>query len=247
VAGWRAPFADEVHLWRADLDVTAEALARLGSTLTRAEVDRAAHFRFDRDGARFVAARGQLRTLLARYLDIDAGDVALVEGPHGKPGLARESGWLRFNLSHSEGAAVYAVARDREVGVDLEWIRADFPIEELARHSFSPREQSGLADLPAAERLRAAFDCWTRKEAYVKALGSGLALALDGFDVSLQPGEPVQLSLRDPGRADSRCWSIHAFDAGPGYAAAVAVEGPPVTVPDEARPIRWGCAPAVEG
>ena len=236
MAGWPAPAVDEVHLWRACLDVASEALARLGGTLTEAELARSASFKFDRDRARFVAARGQLRMLLARYLDANARDIVLMEGSHGKPRLAVGPGWLRFNLSHSDGVAVYAVARDREVGVDVERIRPDFPFDEVACHYFSPRERADLASLPEANRLRAAFDCWARKEAYLKAVGAGMALPLDGFDVSVHPGEPVRLR-RGAGAAASRCWSLYAFDVGPDYAAALAVEGRLGSVPSVARPL----------
>ena len=226
---------DEVHLWRAPLDVASEAVARLGATLTVAELGRAASFRFDRDRARFVAARGQLRLLLAQYLDANAREIVLMEGSHGKPSLAVGPSWLRFNLSHSDGVAVYAVARDHEVGVDLERIRSDFQFEEVARHYYSPRERAHLAGLPEADRLFAAFNCWTRKEAYLKAVGVGIALRLDGCDVGVHPGETVRLRRRDSGAAASRCWSLHAFDVGPGYAATVAVEGSPRSVPSAAR------------
>ena len=180
MVGWPAPAADEVHLWQSRLDVTSEELTELCATLTESELERSASFRFDRDRARFIAARGQLRTLLARYLDAEVNDIVLSEGPHGKPRLASGPGWLRFNVAHSDAVAVFAVARDREVGVDLEEIRSDFPIDVVARHFYSPRERAELAGLPEGDRLRAAFDCWTRKEAYLKALGVGLALPFDG-------------------------------------------------------------------
>jgi 4'-phosphopantetheinyl transferase len=238
LAGWPAPAPDGVHLWRARLDLAPEELARLGATLSEPELERAASLRFDRDRARFIAGRGLLRMLLARYLAAEVSDIALTEGAHGKPRLAGGMGWLRFNLAHSEVVAVFAVTRDREVGVDLERIRCDLRIDEVARHFYSARERADLAGLAEGDRLRAAFDCWTRKEAYLKAVGTGLALPLDGFDVTLRPGEPVRLDRHEMNAADPRSWSLHAFDAGPGYAAAVAVEGPPCTVPRAARAFR---------
>jgi 4'-phosphopantetheinyl transferase len=235
VTGWPTPAVDEVHLWQARLDLAPERLARLNAALSEPESERSVRFRFDRHRARFIAARGQLRTLLARYLDARACDITLTEGPHGKPRLAGGMGWLRFNIAHSEDVAVFAITRDREVGVDLEQIRCDLRIDEVARHFYSARERADLAGLAEGDRLRAAFDCWTRKEAYLKAVGTGLALPLDGFDVTLRPGEPVRLVRHQVNAADQRSWSLHAFDAGPGYAAAVAVEGPPCRVPRAAR------------
>jgi 4'-phosphopantetheinyl transferase len=225
------PAADEVHLWRASSDVTGDELVHLASTLTVAELERSVRFRFDRDRARFVAARGQLRALLGRYLDTRPSEITLTKGRYGKPQLDAGRGWLRFNLSHSDGVAVFAVALDREVGIDLERIRVDFPIEDIARHNYSPRERADLALLPEADRCGAAFGCWTRKEAYLKAVGTGLALPLDAIEVGVEHGAPVRLLDSD----GEGCWSIHAFDAGPGYAAAVAVEGRPGKVPIAAR------------
>jgi 4'-phosphopantetheinyl transferase len=217
------------------LDVGPEELARLATTLSEQELDRSRGFRFERDRARFIAGRGQLRMLLGGYLDARASEIALVEGPNGKPRLAGGTALLRFNLAHSDDVVVFAVAWNREVGVDVERIRFDFLVDQVARQHFSPRERRDLVSLPEGERLRAAFDCWTRKEAYLKASGVGLTVPLDGFDVTVRPGEPVRLFRHDAESAENGHWSLHAFDAGPGYAAAVAVEGPSCRVPSAAR------------
>lgn len=235
MAAWPTPAGDEVHLWQAGLDVGPEELAQLATTLSEPELDRSRAFRFERDRARFIAGRGQLRLLLGGYLDVKASEIALVEGPNGKPRFAGATAQLRFNLAHSDDVVVFAVAWNREIGVDVERIRSDFPVDQVARHHFSLRERRDLAGLPEGERLRAAFDCWTRKEAYLKASGVGLTVPLDGFDVTVRPGAPVRLSCRDAKSAENGHWSLHAFDAGPGYAAAVAVEGPSCRVPSAAR------------
>jgi 4'-phosphopantetheinyl transferase len=235
VAAWPTPAEDEVHLWQARLDVSPEELAQLATTLSEPELDRSRAFRFERDRARFIAGRGQLRLLLGGYLDTRGSEIALVEGPNGKPRLAGGTALLRFNLAHSDDVVVFAVAWNREVGVDVERIRSDFPVDQVARHHFSPKERRDLAGLLEGDRLRAAFDCWTRKEAYLKASGVGLTVPLDGFDVTVRPGEPVRLSRPDAKSAASWSWSLHAFDAGPDYAAAVAVEGPSCNAPTAAR------------
>ncbi len=227
--------ADEVHLWRAELDVAPALLDLLGACLSREETERAARFRTELDRARFVAARGWLRTLLARYLNCGPSEISLAVGPGGKPHLAGGQGWLRFNLAHSDRVAVCAVALDREVGVDLERLRPDFPIDDVARNFYSIRERADLAALPRSDRLRAAFDCWTRKEAYLKAVGTGLLRPLDEFDVTVRPGEPLRLC--DRRGFDGRRWSLHGFDAGEGYSAAVVVEGGGCRVPDVAQPL----------
>ena len=229
---------DEVHLWQAGLDVAPMELAQLSAMLTEAELERSNAFRFEPDRARFIAARGLLRAVLGGYLGAVAGEVALGEGPNGKPRLAGATAPLRFNLSHSDDVVVFAVTWSREVGVDLERIRFDFPVDQVARLYYSPRERADLAGLPVGDRLRAAFECWTRKEAYLKAVGMGLTMPLDGFDVTVCPGEPVRLYRHDSRRsAEQGEWSLHAFDVGPDYAAAVAVEGP-CRVPRAARLFR---------
>lgn len=229
------PIAGEVHLWRAELDVAPALLDVLGTCLNAEEMERSARFRRVLDRNRFVAARGWLKTLLARYLDAAPSEIRLAVGPDGKPRLAGGLGRLRFNLAHSDRVAVFAVAWDREVGVDVERLRPDFPIDEVARHFFSIREQADLAALPRSDRLRAAFDCWTRKEAYLKAVGTGLLRPLDEFDVTIRPGEPLR--LHDRRAPDGRRWSLHGFDAGEGYSAAVVVEGGDCRVPGVARPL----------
>ena len=235
MADWPgAPAPDEVHLWQAPLDLAWDLQGRMAEFLSQEELERSARLRRDLDRARFVAARGWLRMLLARYLDVAASEIVLAAGPHGKPRLALGPESLRFNLAHSDGVAVYAVARDREVGVDVERLRPDFPIDEIARHYFSPQEQADLGALPEADRLRAAFDCWTRKEAYLKAAGVGLTQPLEEFDVTFRPGESVVLRINTADGDGGGRWTLHAFDAGRDYSAAVAVEGDPCSVPDAA-------------
>ncbi len=162
--------------------------------------------------------------ILARYVDRPPGALRFDYGAHGKPALPGSP--VRFNLSHAGGIALCAVALDRDVGVDVEQVRALPDLARIARRFFSPSEADALAGLPRAEREAAFFTCWTRKEAYIKALGRGMAVPLDGFAVSFDPGAPARLvwtTLDDRGPA---CWSLRDLDAGPGYAAAVMVEGP---------------------
>lgn len=128
-------------------------------------------------------------------------------------------------MSHSHGLALCAVTRDREVGIDLEYIREDFASEETARHFFSPREIAMLCALPAAMRAEGFFNCWTRKEAYIKATGQGLSLPLRQFDVSLTPGEPASLLSTRENPQDASRWTLRELASGDGYVAATAVEG----------------------
>jgi 4'-phosphopantetheinyl transferase len=172
-------------------------------------------------------ARATLRLLLGRYLDSDPARLRFCYGAHDKPALAPESGGdsPRFNVSHSHGLALIALTRSREIGVDLEQIRPEIALENIARRFFSQAEVATLFALPPRERGEAFFACWTRKEAYIKAKGGGLTIPLDQFDVSLGRGKPAAiLSTRwDPTEACR--WSLRDLYPGPGYAAAVAVEG----------------------
>jgi len=219
--------ADEVHVWRIELLPSPGVLARLGRHLSPDERRRAERFRFERDQRRFHAARGALRELLGGYLDAEPERLGFAEGAHGKPELAAPGGsGLRFNLSHSGELALCAVARGRELGVDIEQARELADAEAMARRFFSAAENAALAALPDAERLGAFFRCWTRKEAYLKAVGAGLLQALDGFDVTLFP-EAGECGLSVRGRPEEAArWSLLALAVDPGYAAALVAERP---------------------
>jgi 4'-phosphopantetheinyl transferase len=212
----------EAHLWRLDLDAaTGEASAT--DILNEEERARAARFHFERDRHRFMAGRAALRRILAAYLDRSPDDLVFAVGPHGKPAL--ENLGLEFNLSHSGGCGLLAVTRGRRVGVDVERVRADFAGEDIARRFFAPAEVEALAGSAPDQYATGFFRCWTRKEAYVKARGDGLSLALDRFEVPLDQGATRALAscLDDP----SECarWSLREVVPAPGYLGALVVEG----------------------
>ena len=223
---------DDVHVWQADLDLPAAQVQRLERALAPDELARADRFRAAEVRARFVVTRGALRDILGRYLGLAPEQVRFGYGPAGKPLLAAEQGSreaggrrLEFNLAHSGGVALFAVARGRRVGVDVELIRPNVPHDRLAARFFSPQEQAQLRALPAEAQLEAFFACWTRKEAFVKARGEGLALGLTRFAVSVAAGGPAALlhTAFDPDEAGR--WALQDLAPRPGYAAALAVEG----------------------
>ena len=232
-ASWFSPLerlslgSNAVHVWRASLDQSPSQVDRFRNTLDDDERSKADRFYFSRDRERFIVARGVLRALLGRYLGRAPEGVSFSYSPHGKPALVSESGAdaIRFNLSHSHGTALYAVARGRELGVDLEFIRCDLEAEQIAERFFSHREIETLRALPRSLRKYAFFLCWTRKEAYIKARGDGLSLPLDQFDVSLIPGEPAALLSTQPDSDEALRWCLHNLTPAAGYAAAVATEG----------------------
>lgn len=217
----------EVHVWRAALARTASEVEALKRLLSEDELSRAERFHFPRDRSSFVVARGTLREILSLYVGLPPGLLRFGYNAFGKPELINAPGRtpVRFNLSHAGGLALYAVAAGREVGVDVEAVRESVPCEELAARFFSRRETAAMLALPAGERRAAFFECWTRKEAYIKGRGEGLSLPLDSFDVSLAPGEPAALLAARDGRPGAARWSLRELTAGPGYAAALAVEG----------------------
>jgi 4'-phosphopantetheinyl transferase len=218
---------DEVHVWRADLNQEPAQRRIFSDSLAPDERARAGRFHFREHREHFIVARGVLRFILSRYLDVSPNLIRFTYNQYGKPAIETRAGVdsLRFNVSHSNGVALYAVARGREVGVDIEFIRADFASLEIAGQFFSTTEVAMLRALPAEQQTGAFFNCWTRKEAYIKALGEGLSRSLQSFAVSLIPGETAKLlsSNNDPDEAAR--WSLVELDAGAGYVAALAVEG----------------------
>ncbi|MDQ6847445.1 MAG: 4'-phosphopantetheinyl transferase superfamily protein [Candidatus Dormibacteraeota bacterium] len=213
------PRSGEVQLWRASLDLDEAAAAVVCASLSADEVVRAERFVHEVDRRRFAVGRGWLRMLLGAYLDVAPAAVVVVRDERGKPrvgaGASTDGGCLRFNLAHSGASIVVAAAWDREVGVDVELVRA-VDVEAIARRSLSTRQHAALMQLPHGSRESAFFATWTHNEAYLKGLGVGR----DGgdHDVDGTPG-----------------WTVSAFDAGPGCAAAVAVEGGELDVPLVAR------------
>ncbi len=194
--------AGEVHLWRANL---ADTDPELSTALSPAEWIRAGRFHFERDRQRFIATRGIVRTILSRYLDMDAGELAFTLGEHGKPALDGVCSTLRFNLSHSDDLLLVAVSHMREVDVDVEFMRPDVPFEALADHYFAPEDAWKLRLLPPAEKAWQFYELWTRAEARLKASGRGLS----GANGIIEPDR----------------WSLRRVSPAEGYAAALVVEG----------------------
>lgn len=233
--GGRSPSPRTVDVWSASLEPPAPLEAHLSGYLSPDEGERAERFVFPRDRDHFVAGRAFLRLLLAQYLGAEPRALRFRYGPNGKPALAEVGGNLHFNLAHSGTLAVCAVARGSELGVDVERIRRIQDTEGVVHTAFSPREVARFESLPETARLHAFYEGWTRKEAFLKALGDGLARPLDSFDVTLGPGEPPRLlrTLGDPEEAGR--FSLHALELEAGYVGAIAIPGSDWHV----RHVRW--------
>jgi 4'-phosphopantetheinyl transferase len=188
----------------ARLDAGAEETRSLESCLSSAERERAAKFHFERDRRRFIVARARLREELAARLGVSAKQIEFAYGDNGKPRLANQA--LQFSVSHCDDVALFAFSPDAEVGVDIEAIRPVREADAIAVQFFSPLEHAGYAALAPRDRLLGFFRVWTRKEAYVKALGVGFSMALERFDLSVAP----------------RGWRLHSFFPLPGFVASLA-------------------------
>jgi 4'-phosphopantetheinyl transferase len=216
--------ADGVHVWCAAVrDVSVAEYA----VLSPDEQEHAARFYRDRDRTRFALAHVMLRDVLSRYVGVPAASLAFVVSDHGKPSLERRhlAEWLSFNLSHSRDLVLCAVARGRELGVDVEYAWPDRYYARIAEQFFSPLELAQLHQMPPSRHAEAFFRCWTLKEAYLKARGEGLSLPLDSFDVAFAPGECPGLRRVSGQPGETVRWSFASFTPAPGYAAALAVEG----------------------
>jgi len=227
---WDAPPApptlsgSDVHIWSAALDRPMAQIQQLAQTLSPNEAARAQRFVFDRDREHYIVGRGLLREILSHYLKTPPARLQFRYGPQGKPELDTGPAPLHFNLSHSGGVVLYAVTRQQPLGVDVEAIRPLEDLEQIAEHFFSAAENSALRSLSPADKPTAFFNCWTRKEAFIKAVGEGLSYPLDQFDVTLTPGQPAQLlRVQNDPQATAR-WSLVALAPAPNYVAALAIE-----------------------
>ena len=220
----------EIHLWAVRLDPPPQQVERLGLPLSNEEWQRANRFRFEQHRRQYLVGRGALRTLLAAYLGIFPERVRFTYGPRGKPFLADQAageGSLFFNLSNSSELALVGFVRGAEIGVDVEFMKPMSDLEQIAERFFSLSERETLRGLPHEKKPEGFFNCWTRKEAYLKAMGEGLAAPLDSFDVTLAPGEPPRmLTLQGDAERAAR-WCFQCFRPAEEYIAALAIEGKP--------------------
>lgn len=231
---WRVPPnhltlpVDEVHVWRASMDVSTSDLAVFRSVLSEDEIQRAERFHFQRHCNHSIVSRGLLRTLLGRYLAMDPAALRFSYGRYGKPGLAdgyNDGGSLRFNLSHSNERVLYAITYDMDVGIDIEFLHRSVKMEPVICWNCSEREKEDLQTVPTNLRRRAFFNCWTRKEAYVKARGDGLAAHMNNISVSLLPGQPTLLLETEAGEEEATRWLLKEIKPGAGYVACLAIVG----------------------
>ncbi len=214
----------DIDLWCTSLDLPPASVAQLERFLTDDEVERADRFRFERHRRRFVVSRGTLRLLLAVYADQSPQELRFGYGDKGKPYLTLEDRAVPcFNLSHSDELALIGVTLDEELGVDVELLRPMPDALSIAQHFFSANEIADLSSVPEPRIAQTFFNCWTRKEAYIKAVGDGLSAPLDAFDVTLLPGHPAAMRSLEGDPQKASAWSLYHFEPVPGYIGALAV------------------------
>jgi len=218
--------SDEIHIWHQHLKCPEHVTQAFGALLAPDELARAARFRFASNRDEFIVSRGTLRWLLGRYMNCQPEKLHFTYSQYGRPQLEGSAfgECVEFNISHSGDLAVLAFRRTRRIGIDIEQIRTDFSTAEIAERFFSFAEREALRALPLEHRHVGFFTCWTRKEAFIKALGEGLSHPLDHFDVSLSPGQPAALLATRPDAREARCWSLCDISVPAGYAGALATE-----------------------
>jgi 4'-phosphopantetheinyl transferase len=213
-----------VSVWRLELSRSPAQLAELWRLLSLSEQAKARRFVYEVDRSRYVAAHGLMRCALAQCVDAGPRDLEFAAGPEGKPRWGRPALGPSFNLSHAGELGLLAVAWGREVGVDIEKIRSIEDLDNLASTCLSSSEAAQLGALPEAERLMAFFECWTRKEAFLKALGVGLSRPLDSFAVTLGPGKLARLVHVDGDSTAAARWTLVSLTPAAGYVGALAME-----------------------
>jgi 4'-phosphopantetheinyl transferase len=233
---------DEIHIWFAVLDRPESEFRGFMHTLSIDEKLKAGRFHFHEDRNRFIAAHRILRMLLGRYLSVKANELRFIEGENGKPEIAEpfSRDTIHFNLSHSDGVALFAFSRKQEIGVDIEHIRDIPEMEQIVERFFTAAEKAVFGSLPQEKKRDAFFNCWTRKEAFIKAIGKGLSWPLDKIDVTqvLGEGNTGLTSEGDPREVPD--WSIQDLRLAPAYAGAFAINSTGFTL----RYFKWMTAAA---
>lgn len=214
----------EVHLWLVSIAEKEAQLDDLRGILSSEELKRAERFHFEKDKKRYVVARGMLREILSQYCPFGPEEHQFRYNQYGKPYLIG-SDWLCFNISHSEDKVLYGLTQNREIGIDIEYVKPFENAHHIVERFFSDYEKDQFRSVPDHLKNRAFFSCWTRKEAYIKALGKGMSLPLDEFSVYFIPDKPACLLETKHDIREKDRWTIQEINVGEGYIAAVIVQG----------------------
>jgi len=214
----------EIHVWRANLDINLSLQKKFWTTLSDDEKRRAERFRFSHLRVHYIASRGILRQLLSRYLSVSTQSLRFEYGEQGKPSLA-DFPHFQFNISHSENQLVLAFAQEITLGIDVEFINPKTDFEVIAPNFFSKNEADTLLAQVPEDRPQVFFNCWTRKEAFIKAKGGGLSIPLDKFEVTLLSNDTPRLLAIDWAPEEVENWSTFSFKTGEGFVGALMTDG----------------------
>jgi len=225
---------NEIHIWRADLELDEYFQSSFLKLLSPDEKNRAEKFRFAKDSRNFIAARGMLRSFIGKYLEINPAEISFQYSNFGKPGIANNNS-LQFNISHSQNIALFAFARTFNIGIDVEFVNPNIEAKDIATNFFSTNEIRNLLALPAEQQTLGFFNCWTRKEAFIKAVGEGLSFPLDKFEVSLEPDKPAKLLATHWEPEAVSKWSLYSMLPATDFVGCLAIEG----LPEEVKFWNW--------
>lgn len=216
---------NEVHIWLVDLDFNLDLVDQLNNILCEDEQIKARKFRFEYLQNRFITTRANLRIILSKYLTISPQNIVFNYGEKGKPSLVKNINpeAIEFNVSHSENLALYSFIKQKKIGIDIEKIRDNCEVENLAQRFFTNNEYQIISRLRGRKQLQAFFQAWTSKEAYLKATGEGLGGGLDKIEINLENEARKILSIKDNQHLLEN-WTLHKIDINQDYIATLALE-----------------------
>jgi len=214
----------EVDVWKVSKQIHEDRLEQYWSVLNTEERERALKFRFEKDRNCAIIARGVLRNLLSNYTGLKPENIHFEFGSNGKPAICQHTP-IQFNVSHSTDAIVFGFTKSYILGIDVECTEDDLDVENVAKSFFSETEVHSLLKLDQAYHKQAFYNCWTRKEAFIKAEGSGLSFPLKEFSVSLASSAEAELLETRWNKKEKEKWTLTAFTPAENYIGALAIKG----------------------
>jgi len=215
---------NESHVWYIHINSLKKNTAFLQGFLSEDEILKASKFRFDKDKTCSIITRGALRWLSSRYLNLQPEDIVFKYGDYGKPDFDFET-HLKFNVSHAGDMAIIGFVLEADIGVDIEHIKSDFDVLDIASNYFSNSEIVSLKQLPQAHLARGFYRCWTRKESFIKAKAKGLSFPLDSFSVSIDSDHDTALLETKWNQNEKDLWRLFSFSPQENYLGAISVKG----------------------
>ena len=213
---------NEIHIYRSSLELTADKLIESESLLSPDELQKAYRYKFEKDRDHYIAGRAFLRRILGRYLNQSPDKISFSYSEKGKPYIIDSP--VKFNLAHSGGKAVFAFAENAEVGIDIEYMRELPDALQIAKRFFSDEEVNEFMKVSDDEIKPAFFNCWTRKEAFIKAVGDGLSFPLKDFTVTILPGVNPEIKWIKAKDDEVKEWSLVNIETDQNYVSSLAVK-----------------------